>query len=203
MAQGRYNTEEAPFRSLRNPTVLMVDMLLASIVIFFLGITYGYVARLGVEWTVFRLPKVFWLSTACILLVSMFLRHMLEAYDCDRVNVLKRKLTLAFLAAISFSACQVIGWMQLRQQGLILDTATSVSYVYILTGLHILHVLLGLIFILVSALRIHRHTSTGVRALLYFSDPVRRDRLKLLTHYWHTIDFLWVFLFLAFLFNHT
>ncbi len=203
MAQGRHNTEEAPFRSLRNPTVLIVDMLLASIVIFFLGITYGYVARLGSAWTDFRLPKVFWLSTLSILMVSFFLRHVLEAYDRDQVTTLKRKIALAFAAALIFSACQVAGWLQLRDQGLLIDTANSVSYVYILTGLHILHVLLGLIFLMVAAFRINRHTATGVQALLYFSDPLRRDRLKLLTHYWHTIDFLWVLLFLAFLFNHT
>lgn len=174
-----------------------------SIVILFLGLTYAYLARLGSEWLIFSFPKVFWLSTFFILLVSLFLRKLLVAYDTDNTRLLKRKLLFALIASILFSVCQYMGWHQLHSQNLHLTTATSVSYLYVLTGLHAAHVLVGLIILVVAYFRARKHTQNTVDALLYFSDSVRRDKLMLLTHYWHTIDALWVFLFMCFLYNHT
>lgn len=174
-----------------------------SIVILFLGLTYAYLARLGSEWMVFSFPKVFWLSTLFILLVSLFLRKLLTAYDTDNTTLLRRKLLLALISSVLFSVCQYLGWHQLHTQNLHLTTSVSVSYLYILTGLHAAHVGVGVIILIVAYFRVRKHTRNQVNALLYFSDSVRRDRLMLLTHYWHTIDALWVFLFMCFLYNHT
>lgn len=203
MATEKRNAGMAQPGRFKNPMVLLVNLVLVSIVILFLGITYGYLAKLGSSWLAFRLPKVFWLSTLSILLVSFLLQRLLAAYEADHAREMKIRLGLAFGAAMLFSVCQVIGWQQLISQGLMMESHPSVAYLYILTGLHIAHVAVGLAFFIVAAFRLQKNTSTNVQALLYFSDPLRKDRLKLLVHYWHTIDFVWVMLFLSFLYNHT
>lgn len=187
----------------RNPAMLLINLVLVSIVVLFLAITYGYLAKLGTQTDDFRLPKVFWMSTLSIVSVSVLLHRLIQAYDRDNVRALRIRLGLALVAALLFSGCQVAGWIQLDRQGLMLHTDPGVAYIYVLTGLHIVHVGAGLIFLLVTVLRMRKFTANHVGTLIYFSDPLRRDRLKMLTHYWHTIDFLWVFLFLAFLYNHT
>lgn len=187
----------------KNPTVLLVNLVLLSIVILFLGITYGYLAKLGSAWLDFRLPKVFWLSTLSILSVSILLQRLLAAYDADHIREMKIRLGLAFGTAMVFTICQISGWQQLISQGLMMDTHPSVAYLYVLTGLHIAHVAVGLLFFIVAAYRLQKNTAVNVSALLYFSDPMRRDKLKLMVHYWHTIDLVWVMLFLSFLYNHT
>lgn len=187
----------------RNPMVIVVNMLLASIVVLFLALTYGYALRMGSNWLEFRLPKVFWLSTICIMLVSFFLRRTIKYYDTDRTARLRRAMALATIMATAFVVCQLIGWGELGKAGILMDTSTSVSYLYLLSGLHLLHVGVGIIILLVGCVRLFTNTSTPVKALLYYADPVRRDRLKLLNHYWHTIDFLWLFLFLVILYNQT
>ncbi len=203
MASDKRNAGAARPVRFKNPMVLMVNLVLVSIVILFIGITYGYLAKLGSSWLVFRLPKIFWLSTLSILLVSFLLQRLMAAYDADHAHEMKIRLGLAFGAAMLFSVCQVIGWQELIAQGLMMQAHPSVAYLYILTGLHIAHVAVGLIFFIVAAFRLQKNTATKVSALLYFADPLRRDRLKLLVHYWHTIDFVWVMLFLSFLYNHT
>jgi cytochrome c oxidase subunit 3 len=187
----------------RNPMMIVVNMLLASIVVLFLALTYGYALRMGSNWLEFKLPKVFWLSTICILLVSFFLRKMLRDYDNDRTARLRRSMVLATIFATAFIALQLVGWGELGSQGILLTTSQSASYLYLLSGLHLLHVGVGIVILLVGCVRLFIHTATPVKSLIYYADPIRRDKLKLLVHYWHTIDFLWLFLFLVILYNHT
>ncbi|MBC7861334.1 MAG: cytochrome c oxidase subunit 3 [Bacteroidia bacterium] len=123
-------------------------------------------------------------------------------YDLDKPKKLKRSMLLALFFSVLFVFFQFLGWSALLSKGLDLQSSPSVSYLYILTGLHVLHVAVGIVFLLVSVFRSHKNTTDNVKALIFFSDPIKRSRLKLLNNYWHTIDFLWVYLFLAFLFHH-
>ena len=118
-------------------------------------------------------------------------------YDLDKPKKLKRSMYAALIFSIFFVSFQILGWSELMSKGLDLQSSPSVSYLYILTGLHVIHVAVGIIFLIVSIVRSHINTQDNVKALLYFSDPLKRSRLKLLNNYWHTIDFLWVYLFLA------
>ncbi|MFI5171089.1 MAG: heme-copper oxidase subunit III [Chitinophagales bacterium] len=187
---------------IKNPAIIIVNFLMAGIVLLFVGLAYGYIFTMGSNWLEFKLPKIFWLSTASIISVSILLRSTLKFYDSDKPAKLKRNILAALIMACLFVFCQVSGWITLQKQGIVLDTSPSVSYLYVLTGLHILHVLAGIIFLVVAVVRSYLNTANEVSSLLFFSDPVKRTRLKLLNTYWHTIDFLWVFLFLAFLFHH-
>lgn len=196
------NVSSGQRQVIKIPAVIIVNFLLAGIVILFLALSYGYIFTMGSNWIEFKLPKVFWLSTGAILCVSLFLQRTLKMYDLDKPKKLKRSLFVSLLFAISFVCFQISGWSTLMSKGLDLQSSPSVSYLYILTGLHVVHVAVGIIFLFVSLFRSYKNTNDTVKALLYFSDPVKRSRLKLLNNYWHTIDFLWVYLFLAFLFHH-
>ncbi len=201
MSNTRENTT-GERQKIKNPAILFVNFLMASIVILFIGLAYGYIFTMGSNWIEFRLPKIFWLSTVCIILVSLFLRKTLKYYDNDQPANLKRVIVAALFFAVLFVYCQILGWAKLIDQGIILETSPSGTYLYILTGLHVVHVLVGIIFLIVAVVRAYLNTTNEISSLLFFSDPVKRTRLKLLNTYWHTIDFLWLFLFLTFLFQH-
>lgn len=198
---GVNNNGEKPM--LKNPGMIALYLLMAGIVMFFLSLSYGYILNMGENWKEFRLPRVFWLSTICVIMVSVLLRKTLKLYDADNTESLRKNTAGALLFSLLFVVCQVIGWQQLKAQQMLLQTSPSGSYVYLLTGIHVLHVGVGLLFLLVTNIRLYRHTSDNLKALLYYTDPIRRNRLSMLCIYWHTIDFLWIFLFLAFLYNHT
>jgi len=188
---------------IREPFTIAIHLLLGGIVVLFLGLTYGYLFQMGEHWLAFRMPKVFWLSTVTILCVSVFLQQLVKSYDKDNSKLVRRNLLLAFAFACVFIGCQVQGWLFLIDNNIRLGTSPSTSYMYLLTGLHGIHVLVGIIFLTVGIFRAFVNTSDEVKSLIYFSDPMRRTRLRLLRNYWHTIDFLWVFLFLVFLYKHT
>ncbi|MBK7440933.1 MAG: cytochrome c oxidase subunit 3 [Bacteroidetes bacterium] len=195
------NSGEKPL--IKNPAIIVVNFLLVGIVVLFLAFSYGYFAFKNEDWIAFRLPRVFWLSTLFIILVSVLLRKTVHFYDKDNALKLRIHVGIALIFATAFVVCQWIGWQQLHSRNLHLDTSTSVSYIYLLTGLHAIHVLVGMVFLITAFFRVYKHTGSQVNALIYFSDPIRRSRFKMLATYWHTIDLLWVYLFLAFLYNHT
>jgi cytochrome c oxidase subunit 3 len=186
----------------REMFTVAINLLLGSIVILFFGLTYGYLFHMGQNWLEFDLPKIFWLSTIAILAVSFLMQRLLIEYDRDNQKNLKRLLFSSLLFAALFVYCQVSGWLMLYANGIELGTSPSASYLYVLTGLHVLHVLVGIIFLVVSNYRVYFRTADEVKALIFFSDPVRRTRLKLMRNYWHTIDFVWLFLFFVFLYMH-
>jgi len=46
-------------------------------------------------------------------------------------------------------------------------------------------------------------TRDDIQSLLYFSDPSRSRRLRMVSQYWHVVDGLWIYLFVFFLFFHS
>ena len=61
---------------------------------------------------------------------------------------------------------------------------------YLITGIHALHIVGGIATIIVALL--HAYT------LPFIVTEKRRIRFQLVVHYWHFVDFLWIYL-LAFL----
>jgi cytochrome c oxidase subunit 3 len=63
---------------------------------------------------------------------------------------------------------------------------------FVMTGLHALHIIIGMIFIIVAAKRVQQGT-------------VYADRPSLLENaglYWHLVDLIWIFLFPLFYLIH-
>lgn len=69
---------------------------------------------------------------------------------------------------------------------------TASSYIYVITALHILHVLSGLLYLISVVLAAFR--------MQFSSDNYLR--ISLISIYWHFLDALWVILFLFFQFIH-
>jgi cytochrome c oxidase subunit III len=63
---------------------------------------------------------------------------------------------------------------------------------FVMTGLHALHIIIGLIIILVAAWRVHKGTVNETRAVLLENAGL----------YWHLVDLIWIFLFPLFYLIH-
>src|SRR5690606_33171011 len=87
----------------------------------------------------FVMPKAFVFSTV-ILLFSGFITTRLEAfYDEDQIHSLKGALGLTLLFGAGFAISQYIGWTELQASGIYLAGKASGSFLYVLTGLHVVH----------------------------------------------------------------
>jgi cytochrome c oxidase subunit 3 len=82
-----------------------------------------------------------------------------------------------------------------------LHNNTAGAFLYVITGVHLLHILGGLFLLVITLVNAVRRT-TYVDAFVYSVNPPNQLKLKLVTVYWHFVDALWVYLFLFFLYHH-
>ncbi len=160
---------------------------IASILMMFAGLTSAYIVKRNqANWQTFDLPVAFWYSTVAIVISSITIIMALKAFK-ERAMSRYRYLMLATLVlGIVFIVLQVFGFQQLWQKGITLQGNVSYSFLYVIVGLHALHVIGGVIALLVMSLMAY---STKKRS--YSSIPV-----ELISTYWHFVDILWIYLLL-------
>lgn len=185
-----------------DPIWLIIHLVLLGIAVLFGGLVIAYLSSDSSGWQSFPLPKIFWLSSVVSLGISYSLQQVCRMFQKERAQKMIRFLMSATLLAIVFMYCQYSGWHLLQDSGITMTNTPSASYLYVITGLHALHVVVGIGLLFVALYRAYRSSANPALFLVYNSDPIQERRLGLLRNYWYTIDFLWLFLFLAFLFRH-
>jgi len=163
---------------------------LGSIVMMFAGLTSAYVVKRDQPgWTSFFIPKAFWYSTAAILISSLTIQMALKAFK-DREMVRYRSLLSATaLLGILFVLLQALGFRTIWNSGISFHGSGGGQFLYIIAGLHAVHVLGGIVPLLVM---VGRAYATKTRS--YNSIPV-----EIMSTYWHFVDLLWLYLFFFFM----
>jgi len=158
---------------------------IASIIMMFAGLTSAYIVKRNQpNWVTFEVPQIFWYSTAVIIISSITLFQALKAFKQREVQRYRSLVITTLVLGVLFVIMQVIGFSQLWAKGMTLQANVSFSFLYIIIGLHALHVLGGIIALLVLFLKA-------------FSNKVRSYDLvpvELVSTYWHFVDFLWIYL---------
>ncbi|WP_224016942.1 cytochrome c oxidase subunit 3 [Ferruginibacter albus] len=158
---------------------------IASIIMMFAGFTSAYIVKRNQpNWVSFDLPKVFWYSTAVMVLSSVTIWQALKAFKQRAMLNYRRLVMVTFFLGVLFVVLQIIGFNELYQKGITLQGNVSFSFLFIIVGLHALHVLGGIIVLLILFLKAF---SSSVRN--YNTVPI-----ELASTYWHFVDFLWVYL---------
>lgn len=200
------DNQQAPLSPLErlHPYQIILYFALGGISVLFLMLTAAYLYSAPAwQWTQFRLPKIFLLSTFVLLGSSGTIYRAQRAYKDDNPSHLKKWLSYTLYLSLFFVALQTFGWLQLQRMGIFMSGRPDGSYLYLLTGLHALHVLTGLIFLYSYHSKARRTLNNDpVAELLFFSTPIQKINLQLLAVYWHFIDILWIYLLFFFLFNH-
>jgi cytochrome c oxidase subunit 3 len=145
-------------------------------------------------------PRYFSISTIVLLVSSYTISQARRLYQQDDVAMLTRCLGATLLLAAIFVGMQGLGWRELIAQGVFFNGEASGTYVYLLSALHILHLLGGVLFLMILFLRTAHAARDGVRTLVFIRNPYRRRQIQMLSLYWHFLDGLWIALFALFLF---
>lgn len=179
-----------PQKKRMHPHKFMLWVAIASIVMMFAGLTSAYIVKSNqVGWKSVTLPSAFWISTAVILLSSLTIQMALRSFK-QRDFALYRKLLVATLVlGLVFVVMQWIGFNQLWKQNITFKGAGAGQFLYVIFGLHALHVIGGVIALVVIALR-----GLFSKTKYYGSNPIETAAL-----YWHFVDFLWLYLLIFFL----
>jgi len=163
---------------------------IASIIMMFAGLTSAYLVKGSLPgWTSIELPYLFYVSTGVMVLSSITMQLAVNTFRERKGMVYRRWMTGTFLLGVTFIVMQVIAFSQLYGSGIRMEGSGPGQFLYIIFGLHALHVLGGVITLLVLFLKAF---SSNVR--VYNAVP-----LEIAAVYWHFVDILWVYLFVFFL----
>ena len=185
---------------------------LVSIIMLFAGLTSAYIVRQGEgKWVEFDLPRLFTVSSLIILLSSLSMHWALASIKKNDYKNLLTGLLVTLFLGIGFVVTQYLAWSELYQNGIVFtgnissiktnynyipagsETAADAggvgnvagSFLYVITGLHVVHLLVGLIaLIIVFSRSIQRKYS-----------QINYNGVKMCAIYWHILDGLWLYLF--------
>jgi len=146
----------------------------------------------GTDWTHIALPPVLYANTLALLLSSATLQMARRAITnvppieprAVRVGLgwLMATLALGFV----FVAGQFEAWRQLAAQGLYLATNPNSSFYYVLTAMHGLHVLAGIVAL-----------SLVMGRIVASRGAFRKSTFEATATYWHFMGVLWLYLLLV------
>jgi cytochrome c oxidase subunit 3 len=158
----------------------------------FAGLTSAYIVRRSQSnWLEFGLPKIFWYSTLVIIVSSLTIHLAVKAFKARERGRYRTLITVTVLLGVLFAVLQAFGFRELHAGGVQLfgiGSNPSASFLGIITGLHVVHVLGGVIALLIIFLK-----AFSARIKNYSSIP-----LEIASTYWHFVDILWIYLFIFF-----
>lgn len=176
-------------RQKMHPHKFTLWVAIGSITMMFAGLTSAYIVKRNQpNWLTFELPIIFWYSTAVIILSSITIWLGKKYFAQQQMAKYRQMLTLTTVLGVLFVVMQFIGFRQLWADGITLTKNVAYSFLFIIVGLHALHVIGGVIALIVIFFKAFSRKTKN-----YSSVPV-----DLIGTYWHFVDFLWIYL-LAFL----
>lgn len=188
------------FRSLStHPYSIMMYLLLAGLTMIFFGLSIAYLyTRVTKDAVPIKIPFIFIVNTLVLTASSWSLRKAKKAYKEDNTEGYQYALWGTFILTLIFMYLQFVGWKMLWAANPNLPNSVMVDYVWALSIIHLLHILGGLPFFAIFLITAYRRMKEPVSVLVYFSDPIKQLRLRLLTLYWRFLDYLWLYLMIFF-----
>jgi len=172
--------------SLMHPAKIGLGVFLAVVgALFALLISAYFMRMVYADWQAAPVPRILWLNTAMLALASVALQGAVSAAHKGRLDNLRLALLTGALTSVAFLGGQLLAWRDFAAEGYFATENPAASFFYLLTAMHGLHIIGGL----VALGRVNVRAWQGVRS----------DRLVLSTElcamYWHVLFVVWIVLF--------
>lgn len=163
---------------------------IASILMMFAGLTSAYIVKSSTTgWISVETPTQFWYSTAAILLSSLTLQMAYRSFKQRSMQQYRTLIGITLVLGIAFVVLQWLGFNWLWDNGVRFAGASAGQFLYIIAGLHALHVIGGIV-----ALFFLFFKAFFGKTRSYNTVPVEVTRT-----YWHFVDLLWMYLLVFFI----
>lgn len=176
-----------------HPKKFALWLFMVTVVMIFAGLTSAYIVRQSEgNWLEFELPAVFYYTSGIIIISSIFLHWAYLSAKRDNLIQLRIGMSIASILGLAFLIGQWYSFVALVDMDVYLVGNPAGSFLYIFTGLHALHLVSGVIFliiVLISSFRYKVHSQSMVR-------------MEMCVTYWHFLGGLWLYLFTFMLLNH-
>lgn len=184
LTQGTHQEKQARAKK------MMLWFGIVSLIMSFAGWTSAFVVSSSREdWLKdFQLPNAFAISAVIIILSSITFILAKRALFSGNRKLTTSMLLATLVLGVAFIYCQLSGFQEIIDLGYNFTGPTSnitMSYIYIIAAVHILHVVAAMICLLVV---IYNHFKQK-----YSADNMLG--LELAATFWHFVDILWLYLF--------
>lgn len=143
------------------------------------------------EWQPAPVPKLLWLNTGLLIASSGALHWAQSAARKGKINDARTSLLAGGIFAFAFLAGQLVAWRQLDAAGFYLTSNPAAAFFYLITGMHGLHLLGGLVAL----------GRTMDKAWRGFTAGDLRLSVELCAIYWHFLLLVWLVFFGLLLFT--
>lgn len=163
---------------------------IGSILMMFAGLTSAFIVKSNqTNWVPVVMPKIFWASTAAIVLSSLTIQMALRSFKQRSMSQYRLLIGVTLVLGIAFVVLQWMGFQDLWAQKITFRGAGAGQFLYVIFGLHALHVIGGVITLIVMFIK-----AFAGRIKLYSAVPVEVAAI-----YWHFVDILWIYLLVFFM----
>lgn len=167
-----------------NRTGLFLFLAVVSSLFTLFMITY-YTRSQFPDWVVLADPRILWVNTAVLVLASVALQMASNAAKQNKTSAMRNSLIAGGVLTLAFIAGQLIAWDQMVKAGYYAADNPANAFFYLFTGLHALHLLGGMWFLVSLGFRMNQ---TGAKDKVLHS-------VSLCAIYWHYLLIVWLALF--------
>jgi cytochrome c oxidase subunit 3 len=141
------------------------------------------------DWRNMPVPNMLWISNGMLVLSCVLLQCAVAAARDGDLAGIRTGLTIGGVAAVGFLIGQLLTWRELSASGFLMTENPANSFFYLITGMHGLHMLGGLVALALPLAAAWRGEMTGRLRL----------RIELCATYWHFLLFVWLGLVILFM----
>ncbi|HVG42549.1 MAG TPA: heme-copper oxidase subunit III [Chitinophagaceae bacterium] len=164
---------------------------MASIIMMFAGLTSAYIVKSNqANWVDVETPVYFWYSTAAILISSFTILMAVRAFKQRDMAKYRALMVTTAVLGVVFIVLQWKGFHWMWENGVRFKGAGAGQFLYVIAGLHAVHVIGGIITLLVLTFK-----AFFGKVRSYNAVPV-----EVASTYWHFVDFLWIYLLIFFIY---
>jgi cytochrome c oxidase subunit 3 len=175
--------EDATRRAVSS-TALNFFLAIASIL--FLLLVMAYVVRMAFEdWRPAPQPRLLWQNTIVLIAASIAMEWARHAAAQDHLDRVKLGMLSGGVFTAAFITGQILAWRELSSNAFFDTTNPAIAFFYLITGLHVVHVLGGLVAWGWVLDRLWRGADTAAI----------RQSVQLCARYWHFLLIVWLVLF--------
>jgi len=189
---------------------LIMWLMIASVVMLFAGLTSAYIVRRAEgNWLTFQLPEMFKISTVIIVVSSISLIVTQLFLNKNRLTLVNVLLGSSFILGVLFLFFQYQSWVEIynykvvpgqgdysgKYFGIVFGgqyANPSGSFLYVLSGLHFVHIVGGLIFMGVVL----------AKSLMKVNTESLKRWLEMCAVFWHFLGALWIYLYVFLIVYH-
>jgi cytochrome c oxidase subunit III len=209
---GRGGDDQPSYRERLRRYRMLIAFGLTSVVMIFVSFTTAYVVRKAgaiwdparneyvSDWVPTSLPVRILLLNTLVLLISSLTLEIARRRAAEDVALAPianipgiqvsetRSLPWVWTTVVlglTFLGGQYLAWRQLRLSHIDIETNVSSSFFFILTGVHAVHLMGGILALLYA----------GMTAWLLRPPETRRIVIDVTAWYWHFMGILWVYVF--------